>query len=189
MRRARFVLAALAGLALSGCAMAPLPAPQASIDNLQTLRAAGIAPVAVGAFTLAPGKPEGMDKSVGIRAGIVSAPSGSFAGFLQQTLEAELKGGGRLDPTSTIVVSGELTQSDVSAGIDRGHATLGAQFKVTRGGSVVFDKPLLVQDDWDGDFMGAVAIPAAMDHYNGLYHKLVGALLSDQDFKAAAKPR
>lgn len=189
MRRARFALAALASLAVSACAMGPLPAPQASIENLQTLRAAGIAPVAAGDFALAQGNPASMDKTLTIRAGIVSAPEGSFALYLRQTLTAELKAAGKFDAGSAIVISGELTRSDVDAGIAKGHAVLGARFKVTRDGSVVYDKPLQVEDVWEGDFLGAVAIPNAMNHYNALYPKLVGALLSDSDFKTAARPR
>jgi hypothetical protein len=190
MRPERFAIVVIGALATSACAMGPLPTPQASIENLQAVRAAGIAPVALGDFVLAPGKPKSMDRTLTIRAGIVSAPGdGSFASYLRQTLSAELAAGGKLDAGSTIVISGELTRSDVDAGVSRGHAFLGARFIVTREGKVAYDKPLEVEADWDGDFLGAVAIPAAMNHYNALYPKLVGALLSDTEFKNAARKR
>lgn len=166
-----------------------LPQHAATLENIQAIRAAGIPNVSVGPFALAPGLPEDMDRSIGIRAVSVSSPDGSFSTYLRQTLITELTAGGRLDPSSPIVIGGQLSESRVETGISEAHAVLGANFAVTRDGKIVFNKAFEVHDDWQGDFLGAVAIPAAMDHYTALYSRLVGALLMDNEFRAAVGPR
>ena len=45
-----------------------------------------------------------------------------------------------------------------------------------------------VDAKWESTFIGAVAIPDAMNNYYALYDKLTLSLLTDADFKAAAKP-
>ncbi len=189
MTMLRITFIAAFALATAACAMQPLPAPQATMDNLQAVRAAAIAPASVGGFTLAPGMPAKADKSIGIRAMSVAAPDGSFSSYLRTTLITELKAGGKYDPNSAIVITGQLTASRIDAGMDRPNATLGANFTVTRDGTVVYNQPLEVRDEWAGTFLGDIAIPVAQDHYTGLYAKLVGKLLSDEAFRAAAKPR
>ena len=185
----RFFFVVIVSTAAASCAMAPLPVPQASIDNLQAIRAAGIAPVKLGDFTLGPALSEANDKSIGIRAMIVAAPGGSFTGYLRDTLASELRAGGKLDLNSTIVVSGELTTSRIDSGMSAPNAVLGAIFVVTRDGNEVYRKPLEVNAHWTGDFIGGIAIPEAERQYTALYAKLVGEFLSDSDFKVAAKPR
>jgi hypothetical protein len=179
----------LACLGLAACAEAPLPPPQATLDNIQAIRAANLEPLRVGAFAAAPGKPTEMDKSVAVRAGVQPAPGGSFAKYLGDTLAAELKGAGKLDDSSTLVVSGVVTETHVDSGMSTAHAALGAHFTLVRGGATVFEKTLRVESSWDGDFIGAVAIPDAFNHYSGLFPKLADALFADPDFQAAAHPR
>ncbi|QUD86425.1 hypothetical protein [Phenylobacterium montanum] len=187
MRRTRLGLLLTAALCASGCAMTPLPPPTASLDNVQALRSAGLAPMRTGTFVAGPGRPTEMDHSIAVRAGVQPAPGGSFAKYLGDTLQAELKGAGRLDPNATLVVSGVVTDTHVDSAMPTAHAALAAKFTLVRDGRPVFEKTLRVEDHWDSDFMGAVAIPDAFNHYTGLFPKLIGALLADADFRAAAK--
>ncbi len=188
MRRFRLASALAVTLLTSACAMGPLSAPQASLDTIQSVRASGIARVNVGDFRLADGKRKSMDHTLTIRAGVVSAPGdGSFSSYLRQILIDELTSGGKYDAQSPIVISGELTNSDVDAGLSKGHGVLAAHFVVRRDGAIAYDKVLEVQSDWEGDFFGAVAIPDAMNHYNALYPKLIATLLSDTAFQSAVK--
>ena len=180
-----FAVVALA-LATSACAMG-MAEQQATMDNLRAIQAANTK-VSVGDFTRGPAVSESDDRSIMIRAGKVIPPNGgTFTAFLRQTLITELTAGGKLDANSPIVITGRLTRSDVDAGISKGTAALGATFVVTRGGMQVFEKAFEVKDEWPGDFLGAVAIPAAMDHYTALYAKLVGALLADPEFRAVVR--
>jgi len=187
MRTVRLAAIAAASLALAACAMTPLPPPTATMDNIQAVRAANLAPVKVGDFTPAPGRPTEMDHSVSVRAGVQDAPNGSFARFLGDTLAAQLKGAGKLDPNSTLVISALVTDTHVDSAMPTAHAALAAKFTLTRNGKVVFEKTLNVQSSWDSAFVGAVAIPDAFNHYAELFSKLVGVLLADPDFRAAAR--
>jgi hypothetical protein len=49
----------------------------------------------------------------------------------------------------------------------------------------VFDRELTVQSSWESSFMGAVAVPAAMNQYQALYKMLVAKLVDDPEFRKA----
>ncbi|MDQ0466009.1 hypothetical protein QO010_003802 [Caulobacter ginsengisoli] len=186
----RLVAAALlgaAGLVLSGCATPPMAPPQATLDNIQALRAANLTSMKVGAFTAGPGRPQEMDKRIVVRAGAQAAPNGSYARYLADTIRAELDGGGRFDANSATMLSGVITDSHVDSGMPVGHASLAVRFTLTRDGKVVFEKTLSVDTAWESAFMGVVAIPDAFNHYTGLFNEITTKLFADPDFRAAAK--
>jgi len=188
MKSVRYLLIVLVGLTASGCISQNMAAPQPSMPVLEILRSSDLPVMQVGKFALAPGKSASLDKSVGIRSVSLSSPyEGSFAKYLQQTLETDLRAAGKLDANADTVLEGLLTQSDVDAGIGTGTAVLGAKFSLLKGGKSVFEKDLAVHAQWDSSFIGAVAIPDAVNQYSSLYEKLVLELVSDKDFKAAAK--
>lgn len=113
-----------------------------------------------------------------------SAPTGgSFSQYLRETLIVELKSAGLLNPASPAVITGFLTESEVDSGMSEGSGKVSARFVVTRSGSAVYDRELSVSSKWPSSFVGAVAIPAAINEYTALYRKLVGALLDDQKFQ------
>ncbi|CAN5744329.1 hypothetical protein BH11PSE1_BH11PSE1_08020 [soil metagenome] len=182
-------LTALAALlTLSACAVPAIDAYQPTIANAQAARGADLPAIRVGDFILASGLPAGLDRSVVIRASTLRPPKGdSFSKYLGDCLAAELRAAGKLDPAANVVITGALTESKVSSGVSVGEASLGATFTVTRDGRRVFQKALWVSTVWESSFMGAIAIPDAMNQYTALYGKLVGALLSDEEFRAAIK--
>lgn len=181
---------AVVSLALFGCATVKMPVPTtASADNLSTLKAANLAPAKAGAFVLAAGKPAAMDTTLdGLRGSSVEPANGSFAKTLREELVVELKAAGVYDEASAIVIAGELTDSMVDAAIGTGTGKLGAHFTVTRDGKNVFDKTVTVEAKWESSFVGAIALPAAINQYTALYKTLAGKLFADPDFqKALAK--
>lgn len=169
---------------LFGCTTV-MPPPMASGENSQALRAANLTPTNVGMFKLATGRPPSMDTELsgGLRGGNISAPSGSYSQHLKEALKAELQSAGLLDLQSRYVIEGQLIDSKIDAAIGTGTARLAARFQVKREGQVLFDKELVVEDSWDSSFMGAVAIPRAIEHYGATYKSLVGKLLNDSDFR------
>ena len=175
----------LVSVGLTACSMGALPPPEASLDNIQAIRAAALPPLAVGAFTPGPGGPTAMDRALVIRAGVQSAPGGSFARYLGDTLAAELKGAGRLDPSSDLKVTGVITHSHLDSTIGTARAELSARFTLTRGSRVLFDRTFDDDATWTSDWVGAAAIPDAFNHYLGLFPRLVGQLLTDPDFRKA----
>ncbi|MDB5424065.1 MAG: hypothetical protein JWQ29_1481 [Phenylobacterium sp.] len=175
-------------MVLSGCAVEAVPPPQATLANIQAVRGANFAPMRVGVFVAGPGAPAAMDKKITVRAGTQAAPSGSYAKLLGETLEAELKGAGKFDPNAVLVVSGEVIGTHVDSAIPNGNAALQAHFTLKKSGVVAFDKSLQVKSTWASNMIGAVAIPDAFNHYNALFADIVTRLLSDPDFRAAARP-
>ena len=176
---------AMACALASACASSLAPHQQ-TFDNVRLLQGESVPAMALGKFALAEGLPASMDKSLGVRADSLKPPAGyTFSGYLKQALEAELTGAGKLNPAAPIVVSGDLTQSAVSTSGQNSKGALGARFYVTRSGSKVFDKEVVVTGEWPSSFFGAQAIPEAMIQYNGFYPKLVTKLLSDPEFRQA----
>jgi hypothetical protein len=182
----RLIASACLCSALVGCASVTLPPPTASADTVQKLRASNIGPASTGKFTLAPGKPASMDTNVGGLRGLsVAAPNGSYALYLRDVLATELKAAGLYDEKSAVVIDGQLTDSQVDAAISTGTGRLAARFTVSRAGKQVFDKELSVSAKWESSFVGAVAIPAALNQYTSFYKSLVAKLLDDPDFRMA----
>jgi len=188
IRTARLIAMAGATAALTACVSVKMPAPAASAANVEKLRAAKAAPSQVGTFKLAAGKPADMDTTLGgLRGSSVQPTAGTFSAQLRDELSAELKAAGLLDAASPIVIEGELTDSRVDAAIGTGTGRLAARFVVKRGGQKVFDKELAAESSWESSFVGATAIPAAINQYGALYKALIGKLLDDGEFRAAIK--
>jgi hypothetical protein len=180
--------AVLSMLVLCGCAQLHLGAPIPSIDNIQSARASGIAPVALGSFSLAPGKSPSVDQYVTARTNTFYAPDGgSFARYLRATLATDLAAAGLLDPASGTVIEGLLTDSQLDVPSGQARGSVAARFIVTRGGAKVYDRELRANAQWTAPFIGIEAVPAAMNHYGLLYRQLLAALLEDPAFRAAAK--
>lgn len=173
-------------LGLTACVSVKVPAPSATPDNVQKLRATSMAPAQVGRFVLAQGLPAAKDQSQGgLRGSSVEAEGGSFARYLGQTLKTDLQAAGLLDESSKLVIEGELLESELDAAIGTGTGSLGARFVVIKAGQKVFDKKLRVDDRWESSFMGAVALPLAINKYTEFYKRLVGKLIDDLEFRAA----
>ncbi|MES9970052.1 MAG: hypothetical protein ABW092_08465, partial [Candidatus Thiodiazotropha sp.] len=176
------------GLGLVGCASVKLPAPTAKLETVQTLRFANLAPASVGEFRLADGKDPEMDKRAGgLRGSSVAAESGSFSQQLKDEIVTTLKAAALYDANSPIRIEGLLTDSMVDAAIKVGTGRLAARFIVDRNGSRVYDKELAVESSWPSSFVGAVAIPKAINEYGALYKKLTEKLFSDKKFRHALK--
>ena len=173
---------------LTGCAQMRLGEPVPSIDNIQKAKNSGVAPVAVGAFSLAPGKPAGMDQSVTARTNAIFSPyDSSFAKYLKENLATDLRAAGLLDPASGVVIEGQLTDSQLDAPVGQATGSVAARFMVKRGGTRVYDRELRASSSWESPFVGAYAVPAAVNEYALLYRKLVTLLLDDPAFVSAAK--
>ena len=179
----------IAGLALSGCAQVPLTY-QPTMQNLETIKAANVAPTSLGVFAVAPDKAPAIDQSVSARSATVVSPiNGSFAQYLKDALMQELRAAGKYDPASPVVISGLLTRNMLDAPMTTGSGALAARFTVTRSGTRVYEKELEEKAEWPSSFIGAEAIPRAINEYASLYKKLIGRLFGDAEFKAAVQAK
>lgn len=182
----RYALLALMSAGLIGCASVTMPPPTATASTVEKLRAARLAPATTDRFGLAAGVSPEMDHSLsGLRGSSIQGANGSFSQQLKEVIITELKAAGLYDEKSDIQIGGELTDSQVDAAIGTGTARLAARFTVDRAGKRVFDKPLAVDASWESSFVGAIAIPEAMNQYSALYKLLAAKLFEDADFRAA----
>jgi hypothetical protein len=154
---------------------------------VEAIRHTTLPPLAVGEFLPVPALRETADKSLASRAGLIRPEGKSFAAYLGETIATQLKAAGRYDPQSSLSISGTLTRNQLTTGIEHGRATIEAEFVVRRSGSEIFRRTMTVSAEWPGNFIGAVAIPVAEQHYSGLYPQLVEQLLTNPDFLAAVR--
>jgi hypothetical protein len=165
-----------------GCATIIAPTYQPGIENTETLLQ-DRGKLAVDGFQAAAGV---KNTALGVRGARLRAGSdGTFSTYLQDALIAELVTAGRHDAASTTVLSGTLTTNRLSAASTvTGSALLGAHFVVTREHEELYSKTINVEHTWQSSFMGAVAIPTAIQNYVTAMQKLVGQLFADPEFRA-----
>jgi len=186
--RALLAFGLLAVVMLTGCAQIKLGTPVASIENIQKAKASGMQPSSVGDFVLAKGKPATLDTRISVHSNSVSSPyDQSFAKYLKETLSTDLQAAGLLNPASSTVIKGELTDSQIDPAIGTGSGKVAARFTVTKAERQVFDKEFVAESKWESSFVGGVAIPRAINEYTALYRALVSKLLDDPAFRAAVK--
>ena len=170
----------------SGCATTLAP-HQPSVDTVTMLRSSGIQKLAVGDFKLAPGAKADIDKSVSSRASSASPAEGTFSAYLKAALVSDLKASGLYDAAAPLAVQGQLVDAQLDTGMSTGKAIVSAHFEVTHSGQTVFDKTLKDEHTWDSSFVGAIAIPRAINEYQAGYANLLGQLYKDPDFLKACK--
>lgn len=184
------VLLTLALVGASGCVHMTAPGYQPGVANTEALQRNPGQKIAVEDFEALP---DAHDKGISVRGSPLSAPGdGKFSTYLHDAAVRELSTAGRYDAASPVRLSAILTRNDLDAGIGTGHAVLSARFVVARNGTRVYDRPVQVQHDWDSSFIGAIAIPAAVDNYVAAVQKLLARLFADPEFiratGAAAAP-
>lgn len=173
---------------VTGCANVPLGAPAPVVSTVQAIKNSGVAPVAVGTFKPGAALKPANDKTASARGSTVYSPVGkSFAAYLGEMLKTNLAAAGSLDNASGVVLSGELTKSELSSASSKGTGVLSAKFTVKRDNQVVYDQLQTVEAEWESSFMGAIAIPRAFNEYGDMYRKLVEKLFTDASFIQACK--
>lgn len=186
VRASRFSVLLLMSVGLVGCASVTMPPPTASASTVEKLRQTNLAPSSVGKFGVAPGRNPDMDRSLsGLRGSSLRAANGSFSQQLREVIIVELKAAGLYDENSQLRIEAQLTDSQADAAIGTGTARLAAHFTVDRAGTRVFSKEMAVDAQWESSFVGAIAIPAAINQYTALYQALAAKLFADPDFRSA----
>jgi predicted small lipoprotein YifL len=170
-------LALLSGLlALTACStVAPIYQPD--FASVNTLKNNELANMGVGSVTLA--NPS-LDK-VTIRGGTMKSPYGSsYAGYYKFAIEEQLKQAGLWDKDANTVVACVVERNDLDgSGSSKGTADLAAKFVVTRNGKEIYNKTHSIHHEWPSSFVGAIAIPNAMQGYQSAVQKLLDAFFSD----------
>ncbi|MCC7702614.1 hypothetical protein IGS59_10210 [Janthinobacterium sp. GW460P] len=179
MRSFKILFAFCSALALSACStVAPPYAP--AMDNVQTLKNTGDAKARVGAFTA--DKPA--DASLSMRGTSLDSPyAKSYAAYIAEALKQELSLANKLAPDADIEISGILLKNDFDAsGFSTGTAKIDVRFIVKKAGQVRYDQVKTASHEWPSSFVGAIALPRAMQEYTVVVQKLLADLYQDKQF-------
>ena len=181
----RKIVLAVGVLALSGCVSLQAPGYQPSIAATQGLMKDVQGSIGIDRIDAAAGVE---NKSLSIRGSTMSGGSdGTYSTYLHDALKSTLESAGRFDAASATRLSGTLDANDLNgANMSTGSATIGAHFVLSREHTTVFDKEVKANQQWPSSFIGAIAIPAAVQNYATTMQKLVEQLFSDPDFIKAA---
>lgn len=166
-------------IVLTGCS-AVAPKYQGTNDNVRELQMTSARKVAVGDFTTKDTRLNHLT----VRASDFNSPyNDSYAEYLKEALTAELINANRLDPKSSIIITGELIRNELDAGITTGTAHIAAHFIISNVNGIVFDKTISGDAEWESSILGPVAIPTARQHYAEAMKRLLNHLFIDPDFK------
>lgn len=179
------LLTVLALAALLGACAQTAPAYQPSVTSANVTAKLG-APLAVGKFTYAAGKDEELN-SVGARAGVFVSPiNSSYADYFADAATKELKASGKFDAASPKVLTGVLEKNYLSAAsLTLNNSELLVRFKLTSGGQTTYEKVVEAKREWESAFLGAIAIPRALDNYIVTIQDLIRNLFADPEFVSA----
>lgn len=186
LRAIRFVFATCALLLLSACAMTA-PKYTFSPDQVQTLRGANLAPTKLG--TVAAQGKDAHNDLITVRGNGMHSPYGSYAQYLQEALSQDLREARLLDDKAGTEISASLLKNDIDAGgFVTASADIEARFTVKRAGQTTYDQNKSAHLEWGSNFIGAIAIPRAQEHYPALVAALLKALYADAAFLQALRP-
>lgn len=171
----------LALVAISGCSITA-PAYSPTVKSTESLKGLSAPAMVVKDVTAADKK---LNK-VSLRGNTLVSPYGDYSGYLAEALRTELKAAGLWSDNSPMQLSAVLTKNDIDAAVSQGAGTVSAKFKLNKDGNTVYEKEHSISHTWESSFVGAIAIPNAANAYPELVSKLVIALFSDPEFKAAA---
>jgi len=167
---------------LSGCTLnAPKYTP--TVASIQSIKASGAAPLKVSKVGVAS---QNVNK-ISLRGSSLNSPYGDYNGYLEQALKDELTAAGILDENSTTIIGAVLTQNRMNAAMSTGDGGIAAIFTVSKAGSEVFNKEVSASVTWESSFVGAIAIPNAINSYPELVSALITNLFNDTDFLSAIK--
>lgn len=168
---------------LTGCISTPAMTYQPGIDNAERLLA-DRRKLGVGVFEAR----EGVENlRLGLRGSSLNGGrDGTFTAYLKDALVIELTEAGRFQSNADTIVSGTLVDNQISAAAaSHGTATMAVEFVVTRAGEEIYARTIRVENTWESSFMGAIAIPAAIQGYSATVQKLLGELFADVEFRRA----
>jgi hypothetical protein len=191
MSRMRLMMT-LVALALAGCGITnPISNYQPSPGNVALVRAAPLAAIAVGDFSLALGVKPNADAVIVLRGAVYASPvNNSFAQFLRQAIVTELTSAQKYAPDAPTVLTGQLLHNDGTGfGISTAHAAIAARFQVRRGEELLFDKELSADAVWKSSFAADIAVVEATSQYLNLYGRLLAKLFADPEFQHACASR
>jgi hypothetical protein len=184
MRKLLALLAVISSIAITGCTTT---APQytASMTNVQSLKDAGNFTAKVGGFTST--SQPGNANPISVRGTTVNSPySSSYSNYIEEAIKQELSIASKFAANSSLEISGVLLKNDIDAtGFSTGTTNIEARFIVKYNGNLRYDAVKSINHEFPSSFVGAIAIPRAIQEYSIAVQKLLNTVFEDAAFKKA----
>lgn len=117
---------------------------------------------------------------------MVSSYGENFEDYLKISLEEHLMSANLFDKNSNLVITSTLLKNEVETGlVATGTADISANFTLKKDGKLIYDKTHTIHHEWESSFVGAVAIPNAVENYPIAIQKLINKLMTDNEFLIA----
>jgi hypothetical protein len=173
-------------LALTGCATIVAPNYSPNYEAIDQLKKISADHISVG--TVQPTDPNAKVNHISLRAASLGSPSGTFAKYLENALISDLTEMGFYDASSATRIDATILRNDIDiSGISTGSGVMEVNIKITKSGTVSFEKSYLATTQFESSFVGAVAIPKGQSEYPNLVRVLLQQIYSDSAFIQAIK--
>jgi hypothetical protein len=173
----RLSIVLLSATLATGCAFNVSPYG-ASVNNVESIKLAGIKPVSVAPFLAAePGK-----SSINCRAAGPVTVTPSFSTYIEKALIDELKLAGAYDSKSELILKGKLEEIDFSSGITDGKWIFTITLSNSRGESFTTNSIF----GFSGSFVADRACQETAQAFAPAVQKLVQDIVSNPQFRKIA---
>jgi len=177
---------ALTVVTLSGCATLVAPTYSPSYETLDQLKKTNVQHLSIG--SVQPTDPNAKANHITLRGSSLNSPSGTFAKYLENALISDLTEMGFYDATSLTRIDATILKNDIDvSGLSTGSGIMEVNLKLTKSGSVFFEKPYTATTQFESSFAGAVAIPKGQIEYPNLVRALLQKIYTDPAFVEAIK--
>lgn len=102
--------------------------------------------------------------------------------YIADAIKTELMLARRYDANSDLVLTGEMFQHLVDAGMSEGVGSVGMRFMLDSAGSIIYDENKFIEHKWDSAFVGVTAANKAYRGHLEMTSKLINNLFSDTNF-------
>jgi hypothetical protein len=128
-------------------------------------------------------------KQLSMRGNTVNSPYGqSYASYIENAIRTDLILAGRNSNDPDMRIAGVVIKNDVDAsGINIGTGISEVEITFSNKSKVLLKKRFSQDHQWESSFVGAVAIPRAINEYGVMIEKLINRIFSDSEFMKAAR--
>ncbi len=168
---------------ISGCAV-PAPKYQPSKENIELIAKKNYPSIGVMRFE---DKEGGKNKKlITIRSVQMNSPyEDSYARYIEEAIKLDLMLADRYSSNAATKIDGVLIQNEMNGGgINAGDAVVEVEVSVVKDNLITFKKNFKQTHEWESSFLGAHAIPKAMEQYPILIEKLIGKIFADSEFSS-----
>jgi hypothetical protein len=114
---------------------------------------------------------------------IIPSTGGNYPNYIAHALKQQLSQNDLYKENSNTTIKSMLLYNNIDIwGFSIGYCTITVNFKVIKNSEIVYNKNLTISHQFPSHFVGNIAITNATVNYPIAVQKLIGKLLTDEDF-------